>query len=248
MLDKNLFRYSLGRGTFLSGVYGGSDYNIVILNPGDAEACHAISQAEIENEKRLSVQNVKPREKDEILYKMSFNMEPPKAQKGGLVVGLYAEEDNRLLAMGGVALIHDKNDGGRGFNFKKCPLKRQVILNMGITHPNYQSLGLTSLIFPHRLNVAQSFKHRDYVVTKVAGLKTKDFYHHKMGFEKQEREYILPGVEAPNNGLATLGKPMGEVRRYLGDHHPDILANKIDLCSLHANHKTPRIKMARAFA
>lgn len=242
-LSSELPRYLLERGFFTSGRLAGLAYQIVIAHPEDAEDMYQTSEAELESERILGIQNLKPRKKHEIRENLSIDL-MAQPESGGAAVLLVLEKDNSLLAMGGVALVDKPETAGRGDMFSKCDLDKQIVMNMAVTHPAYQGEGLTSKIFYHRLKIATLFsaefecaKPREYVITKVAGMGTKNFYANTLGFVPDGKDLVLTDAKAPDNLLTTLGMTMSEVCHKVKTARPDIYNNGLTLKDLHENNR-----------
>lgn len=242
-LDKNTDNYVLAGGVFDPamdlGPYAGKAYEIVLVHPDNVKTAFALSEIEFEKEQRDGSENIVRRTQAKIQDMQYLNMENPGHERGGLLVGLTSQ--NTLLAMGGVALLADANDGNRGQSFDLCAYNKQVWLKMGITHPAYAGKGLNSLIFPHRIHVATNMASaldREYLVTKAAGISTIGFYQNKLGMVQNGDPLFLPKAKAPDNQLVTLGQNIADTTQWLEQHHPKIAATPFDIYNLSDAYKT----------
>ena len=246
-LAADLPRFLLEKGVFTKGALKGQSYSIVIAHPNDVDAIHQVSETELKHERLKGKQNLKPRSKEQISKNLSINLST-QPESGGAVVMLL-KDDNTLLAMGGVVLVDEPETAGRGDMFSKCDLDKQIVMNMAVTHPHYQGMGLTNYIYYHRLNIATLFsaergspKPREYVVVKVAGSETKEFYETKQGFTRDGHDLLLPDVAEPDNLLTTLGMTMDDICTKVQTKRPDIYANGLTLTHLHENNRaTPTV-------
>lgn len=165
----------------------GAVCDVVMFNPGDAEAIYKTLEAERNNPKHAGKNFILYRSLEKILRML---------ESGYPVIG--ALINDHIAAMGASYPVADKDDMGRGKEYvaNNCPANKQLYLGMAMVHPALQDekLDLMNIIYVHRIaSGIKAFPDRHCMLIKTNNVAVQNSCT-KKGWEHVDTSTVEDGL------------------------------------------------------